>query len=136
MRTLRLYFNDLTKEAQEKYLKVQGVSNPSELNWEINPVAIIEVEEETLQGMFVSVWDDGSSIETEGTLDLQTGKIETTPANDSSDHGSLVREYFVDSNDEEHEVCTECHEYILKTSMDPDQVGKGLSEVKTCPNCK
>jgi hypothetical protein len=45
MRTLELFFNDLTPEAQKKYLKVQGVSDPSELNWEVNPIAIIEVED-------------------------------------------------------------------------------------------
>ena len=45
MRTLELFFNDLNPAAQEKYLKVQGVSDPSELNWEVNPIAIIEVEE-------------------------------------------------------------------------------------------
>ena len=46
MRTLELYYNDLTPTAQKKYLKVQGVSDASELNWEVNPIAIIEVEEE------------------------------------------------------------------------------------------
>ena len=45
MRTLELFFNDLTPAAQEKYLKVQGVSSASELNWEVSPIAIIEVEE-------------------------------------------------------------------------------------------
>ena len=45
MRTLELYYNDLTPEAQKKYLKVQGVSDASELNWEVSPIAIIEVEE-------------------------------------------------------------------------------------------
>lgn len=44
MRTLELYYSDLTPEAQAKYLKVQGVSDSSELNWEVNPIAIIEVE--------------------------------------------------------------------------------------------
>ena len=46
MRTLELYYNDLTPEAQKKYLEVQGVSDASELNWEVNPIAIIEVEDD------------------------------------------------------------------------------------------
>ena len=49
MRTLELYYNDLTPEAQKKYLKVQGVSDASELNWEVSPIAIIEVEDEDKQ---------------------------------------------------------------------------------------
>jgi hypothetical protein len=43
---MELFFNDLTPAAQEKYLKVQGVSDASELNWEISPIAIIDVEDE------------------------------------------------------------------------------------------
>jgi hypothetical protein len=46
MKTMELFFNDLTAEAQKKYLKVQGVSDASELNWEVSPIAIIEVKEE------------------------------------------------------------------------------------------
>jgi hypothetical protein len=46
MRTLELYYNDLTPKAQKKYLEVNGVSDASELNWEVSPIAIIEVEEE------------------------------------------------------------------------------------------
>ena len=46
MKSLELYYSDLTPEAQKKYLEVQGVSDASELNWEVNPIAIIEVEEE------------------------------------------------------------------------------------------
>jgi hypothetical protein len=46
MKSMELFFNDLTPAAQEKYLKVQGVSSASELNWEVSPIAIIEVEDE------------------------------------------------------------------------------------------
>ena len=45
-RTLELYYSDLTPEAQKKYLEVNGVSDASDLNWEVNPIAIIEVEAE------------------------------------------------------------------------------------------
>jgi hypothetical protein len=142
MRTLNLYYNDLTPEAQKKYLKVQGVSSASELNWEVTPLAIIEVEEETpeeiLKGSFVSVWDDGSVISTEATLNPATGEVTTTPIEGDIDHGSLEREYFESEGGLKYEVCPTCHEYLLKRSVNPDQVGKGLSEVKTCfnPDCE
>lgn len=136
MRTLELYFSDLTAEAKEKYLKVQGVSSADELNWEVNPIAIIEVEEETpeetLKGSFVSVWEQGT-VQTEGTLNTKTGQV-TAQSVESGDLGSLEREYFEDQDGNEYEVCTECHEYILKAVMDPDKVGKGLSETKVCAN--
>jgi hypothetical protein len=139
MRTLELYYSDLTPEAQEKYLKVQGVSDSSELNWEVNPIAIIEVEEdeELRKGIFVSVWDDGSSIETGATLNAQTGEVTTAQSEDTGDHGSLEREYFVDEYHNEFTICPTCHEYILKSAMDPDKVGKGLSESMVCfnPDC-
>jgi hypothetical protein len=144
MRTLELYYNDLTPEAQAKYLKVHGVSNASELNWEINPVAIIEIEDEgfcgddpsTITGSFVSVWDEGT-IQTEGTLNLRTGQV-TAKSVEPKDLGSLEREYFEDKNGKEYEICTDCHEYILKITMRPDPVGKGLTEVTICsdPNCE
>lgn len=42
--TFEIYFNDLTPEAQKRYLEFQEVTNPEELNPEISPLAIIEKE--------------------------------------------------------------------------------------------
>jgi hypothetical protein len=143
MRTLELFFNDLTPSAQEKYLKVQGVSDASELNWEVNPITIIEVEDEgfcgddpsIIPGSFVSVWDSGS-VQTEGTLNTRTGEV-TAETSNLSELGSLDREYFEDKTGKEYEVCPECHQYILKTVINPDQIGKSLSEIQVCsdPDC-
>jgi len=47
MRTFEIMFSDLTPEAQKRYLEFQKVSDPSELNWEISPLATIDVEDET-----------------------------------------------------------------------------------------
>ena len=41
MKTFEIYFNDLNANAQERYLKFQGVSDASELNWETCPLALI-----------------------------------------------------------------------------------------------
>jgi len=46
MRSFELYFNDLSAEAKKKYLKFQRVSDESELNHEISPLAIIDSEDE------------------------------------------------------------------------------------------
>jgi len=42
----RLYFNDLNDKAKARYLKFQQVSNDSELNHEVEPIAIIDREED------------------------------------------------------------------------------------------
>jgi hypothetical protein len=145
MRTMELYYNDLTPEAQKRYLKVQGVSDASDLNWEVSPVAIIEVEEERdnldpdllKKGTFTSVWDDGAVIQTEATLNTKSGHVDTTALEGDNDHGSLEREYFTDQAGKEYEICVFCHEYILKTAMVDSQVGIGLVEIQTCsdPDC-
>jgi hypothetical protein len=46
MKSFDIMFSDLTAEAQERYLKFQGVSDESELNWEVMPLATIDREEE------------------------------------------------------------------------------------------
>jgi len=46
MRSFELYFNDLNKEAKARYMKFQRVSDDSELNHEISPLAIIDSEDE------------------------------------------------------------------------------------------
>ena len=46
MRTFELYYNDLNDDAKKRYLNFQRVSDASELNYEISPLAIIDVEDE------------------------------------------------------------------------------------------
>lgn len=45
-RSMEILYSDLTPEAQKRYLEVNGVSDASELNWEVSPIAIVEVEVE------------------------------------------------------------------------------------------
>ena len=85
-----------------------------------------------LKGSFISVWEEGT-VQTEGTLNTETGEV-TAKAIYSPDYGSLEREYFQDQKGNEYEICTTCHEYILKTVMNPDPVGKGISETIGCAN--
>ena len=90
------------------------------------------LETKYLKGSFYSVWEHGT-VQTEGSLNTDTGEV-TCNSVESEDLGSLEREYFEDKEGNDYEVCMTCHEYILKTVMNPDIVGKGLSEVKVCPN--
>lgn len=65
---------------------------------------------------FTSVWDDGSQIMTPCKYDAKTGEIfpETT---DFCPKGSLVREYITLPDGSDLEVCTVCHEFVMKKVM-------------------
>ena len=89
-------------------------------------------KDKIITGVFVSVWSDGSEIRTPGALNLSTGEVNATMS-DTDPDGSLVREYFKDKDGEEYEVCTTCHEYILKTAINPG-IGHDLNEEQVCSN--
>jgi hypothetical protein len=45
MRSFEIYFNNLNEKAQKEYLAFQEVSDPSELNHEVSPIAIVDRED-------------------------------------------------------------------------------------------
>lgn len=90
-----------------------------------------------MNATYVSVWNDGNVIvETKcefNSANLEIGKVET------AEHipgvlESLDREYILDSEENEYEVCTNCHEKVLKTRM-VEGPGKTLEEEKYCEDC-
>ena len=83
------------------------------------------------KGNFRSVWDEGIVI-TPATLDTETGYVETEPI-DVNGVANLIDEHFEGNDGDEHEVCYQCHEYILKTVM-VDGIGSCLDEVEVCSN--
>ena len=88
------------------------------------------------KGTFISIWDGGIEISTPAELDEQTGEVYTEPINvDGLD--ILNREYFIDEDEKEYEICPECHTYIMKTVM-KDGIGHCLDEVRVCsdPECE
>lgn len=85
-----------------------------------------------LKGTFTSVWDGDVEITTPAELDTETGEV-TTEAVEAGDVDTLDSEYFTDENGNEYEICTECHEYILHTCMEPG-IGHNLDELKRCKN--
>jgi hypothetical protein len=48
MKLFEIMFDDLTEEAQKQFLEFQGLDNPQDGNFDIAPLAIIELEEDEL----------------------------------------------------------------------------------------
>ena len=48
MKTIDIYFSDLTQEKQVEMLKAVGANNPSEMNWDMDilPIATFDFEED------------------------------------------------------------------------------------------
>ena len=90
-----------------------------------------------IKGTFTSVWDGGTEITTPAELDTETGEV-TAECSDEDPDCSLICEYFTDTkNDEDYEVCPDCHNFVLKSAM-VEGVGKTLNEVRVCsdPDCE
>ena len=45
-KTIEIIFDDLIKSKKKEILKEFEIGNPKDMNWEITPIAIIEVEME------------------------------------------------------------------------------------------
>lgn len=83
-----------------------------------------------IQGTFTSVWDGGVA-NTPATLDTETGEVSTNSIEVSENFGTLMEEWFEDENGEEYEICPVCHEFILRTYMEPG-IGHNLDEIRKC----
>jgi len=84
-----------------------------------------------IQCTFTSVWED-MSITSSLVYNPETGEVvpDTVDVNPS---GCLVREYITLPDGTELEVCSTCHEYVMRKIM-AEGVGKQLSEVAVCAN--
>jgi hypothetical protein len=49
-KTIEIMFDDLIDSKKEQILKEFEIDNPEEMNWDIAPIAIIEVEMESPEG--------------------------------------------------------------------------------------
>ena len=49
MNTFEIMFDDLTAEAQQKLLEFEGVQSPSDCNYEIVPVCILERDDQGME---------------------------------------------------------------------------------------
>lgn len=44
-RTVEIYFNDISEAKQKQLLEIFNVDSPSQMNWDVFPVAVISAEE-------------------------------------------------------------------------------------------
>ena len=90
------------------------------------------MREKMIKGTFTSVWS-GRAVTTSCQLDPNSGELFPKTVDTYNDLGNLEREYFEDEDGDEHEVCSTCHEFILKGVMNPD-IGHDLNEEMECSN--
>lgn len=87
-----------------------------------------------VKARFVSEWDRDTLVETGCEVNFATGAIQNIEESTGEvPQGSLTAEYVV-YDDERHNVCMVCHEWLLKTAVVPDDVGKGTHEEEECQN--
>jgi len=65
-----------------------------------------------INGYFTSNRTSGESIETFGTLDLDTGELNVETIEVENKLGDLISEEFVSMGGEVYKVCPNCHQYI------------------------
>ena len=85
-----------------------------------------------IKGTLTTEWDNGESIVTVATLDLETGEVVRESVEVDESFEILDREYFTGQENNEYDICPECHEYVLKYSIDGETC---LQEKKECPSC-
>jgi hypothetical protein len=44
---MRIMFDDLNEHAQRRLLAEAGIKSPEEMNWDVEPIAIVDMEEES-----------------------------------------------------------------------------------------
>ena len=84
-----------------------------------------------LVGTYTSVWKEGI-LTTPGTLDTETGEVTGEKTDEGADFQHLIREFFTDSEENEYEICIDCHNFIMKTVMTPDEHSNMLYEESVC----
>jgi len=85
---------------------------------------------------FTSVWDDGSVVTTPCEYDPESGEV-SPEFEDVEIEGALVREYITLEDDEELDVCMDCHSFVMKTVVgDREDESYGEMEVCSDPECE
>ncbi len=65
---------------------------------------------------FTSVWEDGAIVTTPCIYNPNTGVVSPVVSKGPIPEGALLREYITLPTGEKLEVCSTCHEYVLKTA--------------------
>jgi hypothetical protein len=118
MATFEIYWNDLNDKAKERLNELYHD------NIDLSPIAVIVIEDEDCciieltetepkECTFVSIWSDGSKIETPAYL-YPGGYVEVVYLSDTEPDGYLEDEYVViNETGEQFKVCLDCHDYIV-----------------------
>jgi predicted PP-loop superfamily ATPase len=85
-----------------------------------------------VNGFLVSEWSNGT-VKTTCSLEIETGELNPEVADVSNEFTSLENEYFETLDGEQIPVCRTCHEFIMKTVMNPG-LGHTLTEDMECSN--
>ena len=81
---------------------------------------------------FTSVWSESDDVVTDATYDPNTGEVSAEQSKKRV-KGCLVREYITLPDEEEMEVCMDCHEYVVKTVMNSGS-SHSYNEETVCSN--
>lgn len=87
---------------------------------------------------FVSVWDDRIELHSKAVYDSKHESVEVLEIHEVDGLDILVEEYIEFPDKSTLDVCTQCHEGILKTTMEPNEINpmdKHLYEVTRCTVC-
>lgn len=57
MNVFEIYFNDLSETCQQDLLEKYGIKNPEEMNWDIFPVTIIEIDKNLIADPIEDTWE-------------------------------------------------------------------------------
>ena len=57
MNVFEIYFNDLSEACQQDLLKKYGIKSPKEMNWDVFPVTVIEIDKNLIADPIEDTWE-------------------------------------------------------------------------------
>ena len=57
MNIFEIYFNDLSETCQQDLLEKYGIKNPKEMNWDVFPVTVIEIDKDLIVDPIEDTWE-------------------------------------------------------------------------------
>jgi len=57
MNVFEIYFNDLSETCQQDLLEKYGIKSPKEMNWDVFPVTVIEIDKNLIADPIEDTWE-------------------------------------------------------------------------------
>lgn len=57
MNVFEIYFNDLSEACQQDLLEKYGIKSPKEMNWDVFPVTVIEIDKNLIADPIEDTWE-------------------------------------------------------------------------------